>query len=279
MKLKRTNLIIFIALITFLFFLAPSLFGLFLKITPLIIIAIVISFFIKKSPNRKTVESESIFNKRIKKFKSIKRGYYSLIIIIVLYILSLITPLWMNNKPLMIAYANGTWDKGETFKDFNANNTYDNGEDFSDNFNYYFPAIWDLLDFIPGISYPVYEAKKFNQTGTSVEVDFRLLNKTFIQDKSKNYLIMPFYQYHPHEDLKDQLDEEYTDSNQNGTWDKGETFIDENQNGAWDQRNPPTLPDGLSGRYILGTDNTGRDVFARLIDGYKISITFSKAKY
>ena len=82
MKLKRTNLIIFIALITFLFFLAPSLFGLFLKITPLIIIAIVVSFFIKKSPNRKTLESESIFNKRIKKFKSIKRGYYSLIIII-----------------------------------------------------------------------------------------------------------------------------------------------------------------------------------------------------
>ena len=46
---------------------------------------------------------------------------------------------------------------------------------------------------------------------------------------------MPFYQYHPHEDLKDQLDEEYTDLNKNKKWDEGESFIDENQNGLFDE--------------------------------------------
>ena len=33
---------------------------------------------------------------------------------------------------------------------------------------------------------------------------------------------MPFYPYHPHEDLKDKLDEEYIDANKNGKYDKGE---------------------------------------------------------
>ena len=42
--------------------------------------------------------SESILQKRIKRFKSIKRGYYSLIAITVLYILSLCSPLLINNK-------------------------------------------------------------------------------------------------------------------------------------------------------------------------------------
>ena len=61
----------------------------------------------------------------------------------------------------------------------------------------------------------------------------------------------------------------------NNAWDEGESFVDQNKNGKWDEINPPTLPDGLSGRHIIGTDNTGRDVFSRLVDGYKISITFA----
>ena len=63
--------------------------------------------------------SESILQKRIKRFKSIKRGYYSLIAIIFLYILSLLSPLWINDKPLMIRYANNQYDNGEKFEDIN----------------------------------------------------------------------------------------------------------------------------------------------------------------
>ena len=46
--------------------------------------------------------SESILQKRIKRFKSMKRGYYSLIAIIAFYIISLLGPLWINNKALVI---------------------------------------------------------------------------------------------------------------------------------------------------------------------------------
>ena len=190
--------------------------------------------------------SESILQKRIKRFKSMKRGYYSLIILVIFYIISLLGPLWMNNKPLIIKY----------------------------NDNYYFPAIMDFIDFIPGINYPLYESKDFNQNINSIEADFRLLDKQTESDKN-NFVIMPLYPYHPHEDLKDQLDEIYTDLNNNGEYNVGEPFIDENNNGAWNENFPPTLPDGFSGRHLLGTDNTGRDVFTRLVDGYKISITFA----
>ena len=78
--------------------------------------------------------SESILQKRIKRFKSIKRGYYSLLLIIFFYIIALLGPLWINNKPLILKYDN----------------------------KYYFPAIIDLLDFIPGVNYPLYESKTFN---------------------------------------------------------------------------------------------------------------------
>ncbi len=44
----------------------------------------------------KQKNSESIFQKRIKRFRSMKRGYYSLITLIIFYILSLLGPLWMD---------------------------------------------------------------------------------------------------------------------------------------------------------------------------------------
>ena len=192
--------------------------------------------------------SESIIQKRIKRFKSMKRGYYSLIILIIFYFISLLGPLWINNKALVVKYDD----------------------------TYYFPAIMDFLDFIPGLDYPLYESRTFNQNINKIEADFRLLDKQLENDDDNStYVLMPIYPYHPHEDLKDQLDEEYTDLNNNGQWDAREPYTDENNDGIWNANNPPTLPDGFGGRHLLGTDNTGRDVFSRLIDGYRISITFA----
>ncbi len=193
------------------------------------------------------IVSESILQKRIKRFKSIKRGYYSLIALIIFYILALLGPLWINNKPLILKYNN----------------------------DYYFPAIVDLLDFIPGINYPLYESKTFDQAGNRIEVDFRKLEKQIEKKDSNDFILMPIYPYHPHEDLKDQLDEEFEDMNNNNIYNLGEPFIDENRDGIWNENHPPTLPAGFRGRHLLGTDNTGRDVFVRIIDGYKISITFA----
>ena len=219
--------------------------------------------------------SESILQKRINRFKSIKRGYYSLIAIISLYILSLLSPLWVNDKPLIVGYANNQYDKGEKFEDLNYNDLWDIGEPFNDKYKYFFPAIWDLLDFIPGLSYPIYESKYFNQNINKFEVDFRLLDKSCEKEENGNFVIMPLYPYHPHEDLKDELDEIFEDINDNGIYDMGEPFVDQNEDGQWTQNNPPTKPDGFGGRHLLGTDNTGRDVFARVVDGFKVSITFA----
>ena len=219
--------------------------------------------------------SESILQKRIKRFKSMKRGYYSLILLIIFYVLSILGPLWMNNKALIIRYSNSKWDSGESFDDNNNNNKYDEGEIFKDTYEYYFPAIMDFISFIPGITYPLYESKTFNQDISSIQVNFRLLDKQFEKNNNGNFVLMPLYPYHPHEDLKDELDEEYEDINANGSFDSGEPFIDENKDGIWNPNNPPTLPDGFGGRHLLGTDNTGRDVFTRVVDGYRISITFA----
>ena len=219
--------------------------------------------------------SESILQKRIKRFKSIKRGYYSLIAIIALYILSLLSPLWINNRPLMIRYENGIYDVGEQFVDINNNGIWDREEIFDDTHQYFFPALWDLMDFIPWVTYPLYESKYFNQYTNKFEVDFRLLDETCEKEHNGNYVIMPIYPYHPHEDLKDDLDEEYVDKNNNSKYDIGEIFTDENNDGIWNENNPPTKPTGLGGRHLLGTDNTGRDIFARVVDGFKVSITFA----
>lgn len=49
-------------------------------------------------------ESVSLFRKRLRKFKTFKRGYYSFILIVVLYIFSFFLPLIINNKALIVRY-------------------------------------------------------------------------------------------------------------------------------------------------------------------------------
>ena len=50
------------------------------------------------------ISNNSILAKRIRKFKSLKRAYFSLIILISLYIISLLGPILVNNKPIIIKY-------------------------------------------------------------------------------------------------------------------------------------------------------------------------------
>ena len=56
--------------------------------------------------NQDQMIHESILNKRWKKFKGLKRGYYSLIILLSLYILSFFLPLLINNRALIVKYNN-----------------------------------------------------------------------------------------------------------------------------------------------------------------------------
>ena len=145
--------------------------------------------------------SESILHKRIRKFKSMKRGYYSFIILFSLYILSFFNPLFINNKALIVKYNN----------------------------EYFFP----ILSF--------HAATTFDQDSFG-EADYRKLDAQFEIDNSDNWVLMPIYPYHPNESLMSELDGQ-----------------------------PPHAP---SSEHWLGTDNRARDVFARMIYGFNIAISF-----
>ena len=109
----------------------------------------------KKQKKDEKNYSESILQKRIKRFKSIKRGYYSLIGLVLFYVLSLISPLWINDKPLMVQYKNGKYDLGEVFIDENENEIWDANEQFEDKYEAFYPAVWELIDWIPGVTPPI----------------------------------------------------------------------------------------------------------------------------
>lgn len=98
-----------------------------------------------------------------------------------------------------------------------------------------------------------YKGEDFNQyikaTADSVpqllfgEANYRLLKKQFANDSSGNWVLLPIIPYSPEESLLDELD------------------------GV--PPHPPSL------QHWLGTDDRGRDVFARLAYGFRISLTFS----
>lgn len=148
--------------------------------------------------------SVSIFRKRWKKFRSLKRGYYSFLIMTSFFILSFILPILVNKTALVVKY----------------------------NGNYYFPV------FKSGI----YEGSVFGQDRYG-ETNYRALKEQFKQDNSDNWVLMPLYPYGPNENLLDEI-----------------------------QGSPPHPP-GIG--HILGTDDRARDVFARLLYGFNISISFA----
>jgi microcin C transport system permease protein len=151
---------------------------------------------------KKRTQSESILNKRIRKFKAMKRGYYSFIILATLHLLSFLNPLLINNKALMVKF---------------------DGE-------YFFP----IAKFHP--------TTKFNQQGYG-EAQYRKLDKQFEDENSGNWVLMPPYPFHPNESLLSEIEGE-----------------------------PPHAP---SSQHWFGTDNRARDVFARMVYGFNISISFA----
>jgi microcin C transport system permease protein len=146
--------------------------------------------------------STSIFKKRWKKFKSLKRGYYSFLAILILYLISFALPLLVNKDALLVRY---------------------NGE-------FYFPV------------FKFYAAEMFGQNRQG-EANYRMLKKQFQDDGSDNWVLMPLYPYSPNENLLEELE---------GT--------------------PPHKP---SIQNLCGTDDRARDVFARLLYGFNISISFA----
>lgn len=102
--------------------------------------------------------------RRFKRFKSIKRGYYSFVLLSFLIILSIGAELFVNNRAIFVSY-NGQW---------------------------YFPTYGDV---IPGKEFGLeYE----------YETNYRKLKALFAENGSENIVIMPIVPYNAYEnDLKD----------------------------------------------------------------------------
>ncbi|WP_120513956.1 ABC transporter permease [Photobacterium salinisoli] len=141
--------------------------------------------------------------KKIQRFKTIKRGYWSLIILSVLLVLSFFAEFLINSKALIVKY------QGE----------------------YYFPVVSDVL---PGT--------QFGQEYQS-EAQYRELQQAFAQSDTDNFVLMPLVPWNPYE-----------------------------QDFSGDF--PPTAPDAES-RHYLGTDTIGRDILARLVYGFRITMGFA----
>lgn len=157
-------------------------------------------------------KSVSLLQRRIKKFKSLKRGYYSFLFVLGLYVFSFILAFFINNKALIVHY---------------------NGE-------YYFPVFKEYI-----------AAKTLGMTEDGeAPANFRKLQAKFEQENGDNWLVMPPYPWDP-----DERDQETKLVNEDGT-----------------TVNYPYPP---SSTHWLGTDPSGRDVFARMAYGFRVSISFA----
>ena len=105
----------------------------------------------------------SVMRRRWRKFRTLKRGWYSFLALLILYALSFLNPLFINSRALVVKY------QGE----------------------YYFPAF--------GVHY---EARDFGQRRIG-EVDYRELQRTLEEAGGDDFVVMPLYPYHPNESLLD----------------------------------------------------------------------------
>jgi microcin C transport system permease protein len=145
--------------------------------------------------------SLSLFRKRLRKFRTIKRGYYSFLIIAGAYAVSFFLPLLVNNEALAVGY-HGRW---------------------------YFPVA------------KYYPASTFGQQAIG-EPDYRALAETLRREGAGNWVLLPPYPYSPTESLLDL---------------------------------PGSPPNRPSWQHIFGTDDRGRDIFARLAYGFNVSLCFA----
>ena len=142
--------------------------------------------------------------KRLARFRAIKRGYVSFLILVGLLVLSIIGELFINSRAVLIRY-NGNWSMP----------TYG--------------AMHPGTDF--GYDY-------------AWEVNYRELSRRVAVENKGDFVVMPPVPWNPYEnDLRD------------------DTF-------------PPAAP-SLVDQHYLGTDNTGRDVLARLAYGFRIAMGFA----
>ncbi len=146
------------------------------------------------------VRGASILRKRLRKFRHLKRGYYSFLILLIAYGMSFFLPVIVNSTAFAVHYQG----------------------------HFYFPIL------------RYYPASTFGQQ-TIGEPDYRALAAT-LHSQPGNWVLLPPYPYSPTESLLDL---------------------------------PGSPPNRPSPQHIFGTDDRGRDIFARLAYGFNVSLSFA----
>jgi len=157
---------------------------------------------------------------RARRFRRLKRGYYSFLLLVGAYVMSFFLPLLMNHRAIVVQY---------------------NGKN-------YFPALASYVHDTFGLGQEtIYLASVFDQTSSSGqpvfgEADYRELQRSFAENTSGNFVILPPIPYGPYE-----------------------SFL----------RLPGVPPHPPSRVHWMGTDDRARDVMVRLTYGFRISMTFA----
>lgn len=152
--------------------------------------------------------SVSVLRRRWQKFRTLKRGWYSFVVLVASYLASFFLFLLVNDQAILVHYDGRT----------------------------YYPA------FAAAFEGRIYQAREFGQRAIG-EANYRKLAESFDEHPTGNWILMPPYPYSPTENLLREL-----------------------------PGNPPHSP---TWEHWCGTDDRGRDVFARLAYGFRISISFA----
>ncbi|MCB2156738.1 ABC transporter permease subunit [bacterium] len=165
---------------------------------------------------RKLFRLNPITQRRIQRFRRIKRGYYSLIILLIAVFISLFSEMIANSRAIVISH------EGKIA----------------------FPGMMHVLQ--NGKILPMYQFGQTDEWGfdDQGETDYRRLQQQWKEEGSDSWMIMPPVPWNPYE-----------------------------SDFGYDAP-PPNAPDS---KHLLGTDSQGRDVFARLLYGFRVSIFFALA--
>lgn len=170
----------------------------------------------------KQTKSQSLLQRRFRKFRSLKRGYYSFLLLTSLFTASFFFPLLINDQALVVRH------QGEL----------------------YFPAFRSFAVNLPIIGFAFDETPYrdifLKEPGVS---NFRELKATIEREgRSDDWVLLTIYPFSAMEDVG-------VAGNQN--------FIE------------PFEKDANGYMRACGTDDRGRDVFARMLYGFNISISFA----
>ena len=224
-------------------------------------------------------------SRRVKRFKKIRRGYWSFKIITTFYVISLILEVFVNHKPLFISY--------EGHKQIPA---------VVDMFNFWIPfyegqdeARWrdfglDREGEINGrklsswVSDPEKLSAEMDRLRQSITEDTRNFHATMKSNAEKQGMTyddntpLPDWKIREHDGIKKQIQDlnAYKSEIEAG---KVRIFMPPYPYSASEllldiSGTPPHKP-FQKGRPILGTDYAGRDVLAQLLYGFRISFSFA----